>query len=443
MIINFYRRLLLRVSPQQHLLFGFSTYTIIGWLMLCLPFAQKQQMPFIDHLFTAVSAISTTGLATMSVFDTYTLFGQIVVMLLIQVGGIGYMTLTSFLILSSKSRLPNWHQSILKAEFPLPQGFDVRDFIKAVIIFTLVVEAIGALLFYIAFTAAGVEHNFALWSSIFHSVSSFCTAGFGLYNNSFENFAGNGFLNAIISVLSILGSIGFIVVTDFWQRLSGRTKEVTYTSKIIVGVTALLLAFGTVMLYYFEPTIQQMDQNRLMVSFFQSMSALTTVGFNSIPIAPLSLAALLVINFLMYVGASPSGTGGGMKTTTLTALVAIMWSRMTNSPKVTSLGRVIPKDRLDVATSVFILYAGTIFVATLLLSLTDTFALDKILFEVTSAIGTVGLSTGITGSLTFMGKVIIIFVMFVGRVGLLNIGLAFLARKNHKNKAQHETDLAL
>ena len=410
---------------------------------MCIPFFHKQTVSLLDSLFIATSSISTTGLVTVSVFDTYNWFGQFVIIVLIQIGGIGYMTFTSFILLSKKNPLTHWHQRVLNAEFTMPQGFLLKDFLKSVIIFTVVIEVLGALCFFIAFINAGVEPNFAVWSSIFHSISSFCTAGFGLYNNSFEQFTGDVFINVIISVLSICGSIGFIVVTDVWNRISGKTKATTFTTKIIFGVTSLLLFFGTIMIYFLEPSVNHLTENRFMVSFFQSMSALTTVGFNSVPIGEFSLGILLVVVFLMYVGASPSGTGGGMKSTTLTALIAVMWNRIRNNKRVTFFGKIIPLERLYVATSIFMLYASVIFFATLFLAITEHFPLDKILFEVTSAIGTVGLSTGITSSLSTYGKIILIFVMFVGRLGILTFGLAILARKHKSNIKMDKTDLAL
>ncbi|WP_111309380.1 TrkH family potassium uptake protein [Confluentibacter sediminis] len=442
-LIKKYRKFQISLSPQQNILFGFMTYTFIGWALLCVPFFHKQAVSALDSLFIATSAISTTGLVTVSIFDTYNWFGQFIVMLLIQIGGIGYMTFTSFILLSNKSKLTHWHQRVLNAEFSMPKGFEIKDFLKSVIIFTIVIETIGALCFYIAFTNAGVEPNFAIWSSVFHSISSFCTAGFGLYNDSFEQFAGNTSINTIISVLSICGSLGFIVVTDFWNRLSGKTKAITFTSKTILGVIVLLLILGTVMIYFFEPSISQLEDSKLMVSFFQSMTALTTVGFNTVPISDFSLGILLVVIFLMYVGASPSGTGGGMKSTTLTALMAIMWSRIRNNKQVTFFGKEIPLERLYVATSVFMLYASVIFISTFLLAMTEDFPLDQILFETTSAIGTVGLSMGVTGSLSAFGKIVIIAVMFVGRLGVLTFGLAILARRNNMRTKAGEVDLAI
>jgi trk system potassium uptake protein TrkH len=442
-IVKNFRKFQLSLSPQQNILFGFLSYTFIGWLILCLPFLHKQTVSVLDNLFMATSAISTTGLVTVSLYDSYTIVGQIIIMLLVQIGGIGYMTFTSFILLSRKSPLTHWHQKVLNTEFALPKGFEIKDFLKSVIIFTIIIETIGALAFYIAFTNAGVEHNFAIWSSVFHSVSTFCTAGFGLYNDSFEQFADNTGLNVIISFLAICGSLGFIVVTDIWNRITKKTKAITFTTKIIFGMMVFLLAVGTIITYFFEPSVQNLADNKFMISFFQSMSALTTVGFNTVPIGSLTLSVLLVIIFLMYIGASPSGTGGGMKSTTLTALIAIMWSRIRNSNQVTFFGNSIPAERLYVATSVFMLYAAVIFLSTFLLSLSENFELRDLIFETTSAIGTVGLSTGITGGLSSLGKIIIIFIMFVGRLGVLTFGLAILARKNQSNQPSKEEDIAL
>ncbi|MEZ4970355.1 MAG: potassium transporter TrkG [Flavobacteriaceae bacterium] len=442
-VVKRYRKFQLSLSPQQNLLFGFLTYTLIGWSLLCLPFFHKQAVTALDSLFIATSAISTTGLVTVSIFDSYNWFGQFIVMLLFQIGGIGYMTFTSFVLLSRKNPLTHWHQRVLNAEFTMPKGFELKVFLKSVIIFTIIIETIGALCLYIAFTRAGVEHNFAVWSSIFHSVSAFCTAGFGLYNDSFEQFADNASINAIISVLAICGSLGFIVVTDLWNRVSGKTRGITFTTKTIFGLIMVLLSIGTTMIYFFEPSVSQLGENKLMASFFQSMAALTTVGFNTVPIGSFSIGVLLVVIFLMYVGASPSGTGGGMKSTTLTALIAIMWSRIRNNSQVTFFGKTIPMERLYVATSIFMLYASVIFLSTFLLAMTENFPLDQILFETTSAIGTVGLSMGLTGNLSVWGKMVIIFVMFVGRLGLLTFGLAILARRNKITTIEDEADLAV
>ena len=442
-ILKKYRKFQVALSPQQNLLYGFLVYTCIGWALLCLPPFQKQAVSILDSLFIATSAISTTGLVTVSVYETYTGLGQFIILLLFQIGGIGYMTFTTFVLLSRKSKITHWHQRILNVEFSMPRGFVIKDFLKNVIVFTILIETIGALCLYIGFTRAGVAPNFAIWSSIFHSVSAFCTAGFGLYNSSFEQFAGDPFITTVLSVLAICGALGFIVVTDVWNRISRKTSAITFTTKIICGVFVLLLAIGTATIYFLEPSVAQLGEDKFLVSFFQAMTALTTVGFNTAPIGGFSLSILLITILLMYVGASPAGTGGGMKSTTLTALLAIMWSRMRNHGQVLFFGRVIPLERLHVATSVFILYAFVLFASTFLLSLSEKAPLHQLLFEATSAIGTVGLSTGITGELSAFGKGVLIFSMFVGRLGVLTFGLAILARRNKLKKVVDEIDFAV
>ena len=439
-----YTKFQLALSPQQNVLYGFLSYTVIGWLLLCIPLFHKQPVSLLDNLFIATSAISTTGLVTVSISDSYNWFGQCITLVLVQSGGVGYMTFTSFIMLSMKSGLTHWHQRILNSEFAMPRGFQISDFIKSVIIFTITLETLGAISLFIVFRQAGVEHNFALWSSIYHSVSAFCTAGFGLYNNSFESFANNAALNTIISILALCGSLGFIVVTDFWNRITGKNKAISYTTQMIFLVLTTLLTVGTIMIYLFEPSLNTVASgDRLITSFFQAMTALTTVGFNTVPLGSFSLSILLIIVLLMYVGASPSGTGGGMKSTTFIALIAIMLSRIRGKSRVSFLGKAIPLDRMYVATSTFMLYASVIFISTFLLTLTDPFPLHSILFETTSAIGTVGLSTGITPQLSSYGKLVLIGVMFIGRIGVITFGLAILSRRNQTDERMDKADLAL
>lgn len=442
---TWYLKLRLRMSPQQNLFFGFAAYTIIGWLLLCLPFVRNTEVGFLDNLFMATSAISTTGLATVSTVDSYNMFGQAIILLLIQIGGIGYMTFTSFVLLSNKNNIKHWRERILNAEFSMPEGFDLRDFVRSVIVFTVVIEILGAIAFFIAFKIAGVDTGFAVWSSIFHSISSFCTAGFGLYNNSFEGFADNTFINVIISVLSIAGALGFIVVLDVWQRFRGLRDKLTYTTKVICGVFLFGVAFAAIIIFFFEPSVAGMGlYDRVWVSFFQSMSAITTVGFNNIPMGVLSVPTLLALCFVMYIGSSPSGTGGGLKSTTFAAVIAVLWSKIRGHNTVQFFGSRIPEARTSVAVSSFIFYTSFIFLAIFLLSFSEQTPLQNIMFEVISAISTVGLSAGITGGLTAFGKIVIISIMFIGRLGVLTFGLALLARTSTQTPPlKDETDLAV
>lgn len=426
----------------MNLVWGFFLYTLMGFLLLSIPLFHRDSVGFLDNLFISTSAISTTGLVTVSIYDSYNILGQIIIMCLFQIGGIGYMTLTTYYLLFTTKRITHWHHKIIGAGFTLPKTIMINDFIKSVVVFTVIMETLGAISFFIGFTQSGMATGKAIWFSIFHSVSAFCTAGFGLFNDSFEGYSDNVLLNSTISILAIAGSLGFIVITDVWYRIKGKSKEISFTTKIIVYGFLLLLTVGTLLVYFFEPGVQHVESS-LMMSFFQAMTAMTTVGFNTISTGGLSLPILLFVTFLMYLGASPSGTAGGLKITTLTAMISVLKSRLMGQKQITFLGRTIPFERLYVATSTFILYTSIIFFFCFLMAFTEDFAFEKILFEIASALGTVGLSTGITGDLSSAGKLLIIILMFIGRVGVLTFGFALLQRKKDDTTPAIESDLAV
>jgi trk system potassium uptake protein TrkH len=439
-----YLRFKLGLTPQQNLFYGFLSYVLMGTVLLSIPWLQKTPVAFIDNLFISTSAVSTTGLVTVSIFDSYTTFGQLIIMILFQLGGIGYLTFTTFMILSTTQKITHWHQNLLKTEFTLPVTIRIKDFLKSVIFFTLFMEIIGVVLFYIAFKADGMTTGESIWSAIFHSISAFCTAGFSLFNSGFVDYSNNVLINTTISILAIAGSLGFIVVTDFTLFFKKKSHRLSFTTKIVFYGFLLLLFFGFIFFFFFEPTISALyGRERVLTAFFQSMSAMTTVGFNTIDFGAFLLPMLLVSIFLMYIGASPSGTAGGMKITTLTAVWAIMKSRLQNKKRITFLGKVIPYERLYIATSSFIFYTSLIAIGTFVLSFSEQFEFDRILFEVASALGTVGISTGITGDLTTIGKITVIILMFIGRLGVLTFGLAIWARKNDNEDQFLEADLAV
>lgn len=426
--------------PQKQLLYGYLSYIVLGAVLLSLPFSQKSYTSIIDNLFTAASAISTTGLATVSIADSYSLIGQVIIMILVQLGGIGYMTISSFLVLNVTHHFTRNENSVLSAEFPMPQGFTLKGLVKHIVIFTLAFEAVGALLLYFAFLSVGSAQP--VWDAVFHSVSAFCTAGLALYNDSFEQFRHHVGINIVISGLSYAGGIGFIVLLDLARKIRYPKYRITFTSKIILIITLLLSAFGTVQLFILEPSIQHLDDySKLTVSFFQTMSAITTVGFNSIPIAALHPASLMLIVMLMYIGASPSGTGGGLKSTTLVAVFAYVRSRVSSERDVVIFGGKIPKHRYRTAITIFILYTSVLFLGTYLLSFTEGFPLMALLFEASSALGTVGLSMGITGNLSSFGKLVLVGLMFIGRVGVITFGNALLLK--HNPPSVSENDLAV
>jgi len=242
--LSWYKKFQVSKSPQMNLVWGFFMYTIVGFGLLSIPLFHKTSIGLLDNLFISTSAISTTGLVTISVYESYNFFGQFIIMALFQIGGIGYMTLTTYYLLFTTKKITHWHNKIIGAEFTLPKTIKIKDFIKSVVIFTIIMETIGAICFYIAFKQEGMETLKAVWFSIFHSVSAFCTAGFGLFNDSFESYSNNTFINSIISVLAISGSLGFIVITDLWYRIRKKSKGITFTTKIVIYGFLLLLILG-------------------------------------------------------------------------------------------------------------------------------------------------------------------------------------------------------
>lgn len=246
-------------NPFKIITYGFLGYALIGVILISLPFAQKVHVGFVDNLFNIVSALSTTGLTTGSISELYTTFRHIILLCLIELGAIGYMTLTSFFILSRSDNISNNRVKILSAEFPLPQGFDVKRFVKNVIIYTIGIELVGSVLLYLQFLQNGIEKP--LWNAIFHSISAFATAGFSLFPDSLMQFRGNIPINLIIIFLCYSGAIGFIVSMDIYRRLTGKSKEITLTSKIIIIITALVGISG-VLIYCFA------EQSGFLSSFF-------------------------------------------------------------------------------------------------------------------------------------------------------------------------------
>ncbi len=428
-------------NPVRLVVMGYMSYIFIGFVLLCLPFMQKNYVPVLDNLFTATSAVSTTGLTTVTVINDYNFWGQLVILVLIQLGGIGYMTFSSFVILSTKKHLDDRTKNVAGTVFSIPKNFKIEKFIVSVISFSAIVELMGAIGLFFVFWRSGTENP--IWSAIFHSVSAFCTAGFSLFPNSFEGLANNFGLNAIISGLSIMGAMGFIVCVDVWRLIRGKEKHVTLTTKVILSMTFWLLVIGGALMLLTETYGGGVGpENRIMFSFFQAMTSLTTVGFNTVTVSTMSKSAIMLICILMIIGASPSGTGGGLKTTTFSAIWGLMKSAVRGDKNVRIWGASVPEDRVRTAVATFSFYISALVVGTWLLTLTENGTFLDIFFEAASALGTVGLSLGITGTLTALGKLVIILMMYIGRVGPLTFGTALYV-KPQLIFDNEKTDLAI
>ncbi len=428
-----YTLFLVHLTPHQNIAQTILAYTFLGWIALSLPFMNTTDVSLLDNLFTSAAAVSTTGLNSVNFADSYTFLGKLVVLILIQIGGVGYMTFSSFVYLSfsERHRLRKYQQENLNAEVSLPKTLKLSDFLWAAVGFTVIAELIGAVFLFNYFR----HHDFgifdAAWYGIFHSVSAFCTAGFSLWPNSMETFADSKTMNIVISCLALSGAMGFIVVTDVFNFIRRKTKQISFTTKIIVLATAGMVAFGTFTLFVTTPGIT------LLEAFFQSVSAMTTAGFNTVNVGGLSSCSLLILVLLMNIGGSPSGTAGGMKTTTFCSMLAIMYNRLRLNTRVEFLGRRLPLLRLYAATTLFLVYAFFLFVSVFLLTWTEDLPFIGLVFESSAALGTAGLSTGITSQLSALGKLIIIATMIVGRIGVVTFGMALLA---HDKDDEDEDD---
>ncbi|MER0238628.1 potassium transporter TrkG [Fulvimarina sp. MAC8] len=432
-----------RAGPAKLLMLGYLSYMVIGWILLCFPWAHEgEPVSVLDNFFMAVSAVSTTGLITVDPGTSYTFLGELVILLLIQFGGLGYMTMSSFAFLAIQARLSDTQEKTARTAFALPANLSPGFFIRSVVFFTFATELIGAACLYPFFVAEDVDQP--LWSAVFHSISAFCTAGFSLNADSFESFSDDVGINIVISVLSILGAMGFIIVADTARRVIGRASHFGFTSKVIFRMTAILIGIGTLLIFLAEPTIRTLPpSDRLMTAFFQAMSASTTVGFNTIPIDSISNAIIMVLLVLMVIGASPSGTGGGMKTTSFAALVGLARSTLKGRDSIRFFKRRVPDTQLNLAGTTLFCYLACLSIALFVLFLTETgVAFNAIAFEAISALGTVGLSMGVTGDLSELGKLTIIALMIIGRLGVLTFGLA-LAIPDETPEEESDNELAM
>ena len=426
--------------PERSILVGYMTYMILGFALLMLPWSQTREIGWVDNLFTSVSAVSTTGLATLDIPTSYTILGQCVILLLIQIGGIGYMTMSSYIIFRITHHA-GYTQPVMGTSISRPQGMRLRDLVNNIVHFTLIFELLGFISLFLSLNHYGI--SVPGWRALFLSISSFCTAGFSPFSDSLCSMDDNLAVNITVAVLSYAGAMGFIVMTDLTYKLRRRDYSVTFTTKVIVIVTSIMTAAGTIILAL-SPVMETGAGfgQRILHSFFQTMSAMTTVGFNTVDLSLLKVGPILVFSLIMFIGASPSGTGGGVKSTSVSAVWGFIMSRLGIRKRVSFLGKEIPHYRVESALTNIIAYGAMIFIGCTVLSYSEPFALSQIVFEATSAIGTVGLSTGITPELSVTGKIAIIVLMYVGRVGVITFGTAFIGRlKDKKNVYRDKADL--
>ena len=429
-----------RLTPYQILVLGFAALIFVGALLLMTPQAASagQSLSFVDALFTATSAVCVTGLVVVDTGTYFSLFGQLVIIFLIQAGGLGIVTMATLMALLIRRRINLRERLIMQEALNHMTVAGVVRMTQYIILVTLLIEFIGgtilAIRLYPEFGNQGVY--FGYW----HAVSAFCNAGFDLFGNfgSITRYVNDITINFTISSLIILGGIGFTVIFDVWGNR--RWKKFSLHTKLVLVTTGFLLLFGTSVIFLLEinnpNTLQPLSmQGKLLGSYFQSVST-RTAGYNTVDIGQLHDATVFFMVILIFIGASPTSTGGGIKTTTFGVIIAAVWALITGKHDAELFKRRISQPLIYKAFSVILIAATLVIFVTMMMSITEKASFLQILFEVVSAFGTVGLTTGITPTLTEQGKIWIILTMFAGRVGPVTLALA-LALRTKKGKVQY------
>ena len=436
------------LSTTQTIMLSFLCVILLGSLLLSLPIssASGKAVPYLDALFTATTATCVTGLVTVTTVTTWSIFGQAVILVLIQIGGLGVITILSSVMILLHKRMGIGDRLLLQDAFNLNSLAGIVQFVKKVMLGTFLVEGIGAVLYMTVFVPEfGLK---GIWISVFTAISAFCNAGIDIIGkNSLCDYATNPIINTVTSLLIILSGIGYIVWWDVLQmgKKSGkRWKHLTLHSKIAIATTLILILGGGLLIFLFEydnpATIGNMGLfDKIQISLFQSITT-RTAGFASVPQQDLTNGSSILCLLLMFIGGSPVGTAGGIKTVTFAVLVVSALATIQNKNEVTLFHRNSPKQAINQAVAVTAMSFGILFVSTLLLTaVTNADSLD-ILYETVSATATVGLTRNLTGQLNGIGKVIIIGTMYLGRVGPISLALALNSSKKNQNIITNPTE---
>lgn len=441
-----------KLSTTQIIMLSFLGLILLGSILLALPFssADGKAVPYLDALFTATTATCVTGLVTLPTVSTWSTFGQIVILVLIQIGGLGVITIISAVMILLHKRMGFGSRLLLQDAFNLNSLSGVIRFVKRVMLGTFLVEGIGALLYMPVFVPKfGIK---GIWISVFTAVSAFCNAGIDIIGeNSLCDYATNPIVNLVTGLLIILSGIGYIVWWDVLQtsrKAAGKHRKIfrnlTLHSKIAISTTLILVFGGGLLIFLFEYrnplTIGNLPVfDKIQVSLFQSITT-RTAGFATVPQQDLTNASSILCLLLMFIGGSPVGTAGGIKTVTIAVLAVSALATIQNKNEVTLFDRNISKHAVNKAVAVTAMSFGIMFVSTLLLSAVTTADALDIFYETVSATATVGLTRDLTPYLNGAGKAVIIGTMYLGRVGPISLALAMNSSKKHPNIIKNPTE---
>ena len=436
------------LSTTQIIMLSFLVAILAGSLLLSLPISSASgiAVPYLDALFTATTATCVTGLVTLPTVTTWSVFGQSIILLLIQVGGLGVITIMSALMILLHKRMGIGDRLLLQDAFNLNSLSGIVRFVKRVLLGTFLVEGIGALFYMIVFVPEfGLR---GIWISVFTSISAFCNAGIDIIaENSLCNYATNPIINTVTALLIILSGIGYLVWWDVMGLAANKRKgfrNLTLHSKIAITTTLILIFGGGILIFLFEYnnplTIGNLSLfDKIQVSLFQSVTT-RTAGFATIPQQDLTNASSILCLLLMFIGGSPVGTAGGIKTVTIAVLVVSALATIQNKQEVSLFNRNISRQAVNKAVAVTMMSFAIMFTSTILLSaVSDADALD-VLYETVSATATVGLTRDLTPYLNTAGKIIIIVTMYLGRVGPISLALALNSGKKHQNIIKNPTE---
>jgi potassium uptake TrkH family protein len=433
------KRKRLKITPVQVIVLGYLAFAVLGTILLSLPFSLRPgtRLDFIDALFTATSAISVTGLTVVSTQETFSLAGKMILAFLLQFGGIGIMTLGTLVFVLRGNQVSLRERLMIRADQNQTTLQGMVMLMLFIFKIAIAFEILGSLFLTLHFWhSCQMPFLNALGMGVFHSISAFTNAGFDLFGNSLQGFGQDYVVQGVISLLLLAGAIGFPVILDVYSGIIAWRRQKKFKFSLFTKITtvtfAVLLAAGFVTVLLAEIPTSLADvpwHQKISVAFFQSLTTRNS-GFSTIDVSVFQGATLLFFCFLMFIGTSPSACGGGIRTTTLAVLVLSVLGALRGQTRVKVFRRELFQEDIMRAFIVFFVGVMLVFGAVIVLLAIEPFLLTEVLFEVCSAFGTTGLSLGITGKLSPPGKAIIIFLMFIGRIGIVSLLLLFQRRRS-------------
>jgi len=438
-----------RLTPARVFILGFIFIILVGTVLLSLPSsAQQGRLSFVDALFTSTSAVCVTGLAVIDIGKDLSLSGQIITLFLMQAGGLGITTFSVLFLgmmglgISAKSR------DIVQSTLIHSPGIDFLHILKSVVLYTVIIEAAGTAILFLCFVD-GASPGTAAWQAVYHALSAFNNCGYSLFSDSLTAYRDHPGINLTIISLIIVGGAGFVVIHEMLDHSKDRRRRLSLHTRIVIITTCVLVAAGATILYVLERDYLLKDLglgSRMLVALFQSVTA-RTCGFNTVDISALTNESILVLMILMFIGASPGSTGGGIKTTSVAILFLLIWNRLKGSIHVNAFNRTIPQETVTKTISIIFASALSVVLITSFLLFFQSSSLPpdetrhfflEYLFEAVSAFATAGLSMGVTSELSGIQKFGITALMFAGRVGPLTLALALTLASRKKNIAYAE-----